>query len=174
MCPKCVRVSKIDDFRVLVLGPFWVSFWRCFWSPNGGQKHEQVVPKSLSKTGIKNDRFLGPFWGPKWSQKGANKGSQKRSWFKQGSWGPPRVDLALIVDDFWTYVGVFLVTFSEGFRACRSLVPHGFLMFLVLMSVWLLHRFQRYFLSCSAWSRQRRRRGRRPHDVLVSRMGPLT
>ena len=59
------------------------------------------------------------------------------------------------------------VTFSEGFRTRRSLVSHGFLMFLVLMSVWLLHRFQRYFLSCLAWSRQRRRRGRRPHDVHV-------
>ena len=91
-----------------------------------------------------------------------------------GPRGSPGVDFGRIFDDFWTYFGVFLVTFSEGFRTCRSLVSHGFLMFLVLMSVWLLHRFQRYFLSCSAWSRQRRRRGRRPHDVLVSRMGPLT
>ena len=75
---------------------------------------------------------------------------------------------------FGATVGVFLVTFSEEFHACSLIVSHGFLMFLVLMSVSLLHRFPWYFLSCSAWSRQRRRRGRRPHEVLVSRMGPLT
>ena len=75
---------------------------------------------------------------------------------------------------FGAMLKCFFVTFSEGFRGCSLIVSHGFLMFLVLMSVWLLHRFQRYSLSCSAWSRQRRRRGRRPHDVLVSRMGLLT
>ena len=91
-----------------------------------------------------------------------------------GPRGSPGVDFERIFDDFGSYFGVFLVTFSEGFRVHSLIVSHGFLMFLVLMSVWLLHRFQRYFLSCSAWSRQRRRRGRRPHDVLVSRMGPLT
>ena len=64
MCPKCVRVSKIDDFCVLVLGPFGVSFWGRFGSPNGGQKHEKVVPKSHSKTGLKNDRFLIDFGVP--------------------------------------------------------------------------------------------------------------
>ena len=95
-----------------------------------------------------------------------------------GSPGVPRgstgVDFERIFDDFGSYFGVSLVTFSEDFRVHSLIVSHGFLMFLVLMSVWLLHRFQRYFLSCSAWSRQRRRRGRRPHDVLISRMGPLT
>ena len=91
-----------------------------------------------------------------------------------GPRGSPGVDFERIFDDVWTSFGMFLITFSEGCHAYRSLVSHGFLMFLVLMSVWLLHRFQRYFLSCSTWSRQRRRRGRRPHDVLVSRMGPLT
>ena len=66
--PQCgssvINNSKIDDFRVLVLGPFWVSFWRCFGSPNGGQKHEKVVPKSHSKTGLKNDRLLIDFGVP--------------------------------------------------------------------------------------------------------------
>ena len=36
--PECsqsvVNSSKIDDFEVLVLTPFWVSFWRCFGVPN--------------------------------------------------------------------------------------------------------------------------------------------
>ena len=64
MCPKCVRVSKIDDLRVLVLVPFGVSFWGRFGSPNGGQKHEKVVPKSHSKTVLKNDRLLVDFGVP--------------------------------------------------------------------------------------------------------------
>ena len=59
-----VNNSKIDDFHVLVLGPFFVSFWGRFGSPNGGQKHEKVVPKSHSKTGLKNDRFLVDFGVP--------------------------------------------------------------------------------------------------------------
>ena len=49
--------------------------------------------------------------------------------------GSPGVDFERIFDDFWSYVGVFLVTFSEGFRVYRSIVSHGLLMFLVLMSV---------------------------------------
>ena len=51
--PECgssvVNRSKIDDFDVLVLGPFWVSFLRCFGSPGGGQEHQKEVLKSLSK-----------------------------------------------------------------------------------------------------------------------------
>ena len=66
--PQCgasvVNNGKINDFRVLVLGPFWVYFWGRFGSPNGGQKHEKVVPKSHSKTGLKNDRFLIDFGVP--------------------------------------------------------------------------------------------------------------
>ena len=53
-----VNNGKINVVVVFVLGPFWVSFWRCFGSPNGGQKHEKVVPKSHSKTGLKNVRNL--------------------------------------------------------------------------------------------------------------------
>ena len=159
------------------MAPFWGSFWGRFGSQNGSQKHEKVVPKSHSKTGLKNDRFLIDFGVPLGS-KMEPKIDQKLVIFQvgvpEGPRGSPGVDFGRIFDDFWSYFGVFLVTFSEGFRAYRSLVSHGFLMFLVLMSVWLLHRFQRYSLSCSAWSRQRRRRGRRPHDVLVSRMGTLT
>ena len=65
--------------------------------------------------------------------------------------GVPEALQGSILGGFFMIFGpilVFLlVTFSEGLRACRSLVSHGFLMFLVLMSVWLLHRFQRYFLK---------------------------
>ena len=38
--------------------PFGSHFGGRFGTPNGGQKHEKVVPKSHSKTGLKNDRFL--------------------------------------------------------------------------------------------------------------------
>ena len=44
-----VNSSKIDDLRCSVLGPFWVSFWRCSGSPNGGQEHQKEVLKCLSK-----------------------------------------------------------------------------------------------------------------------------
>ena len=46
-----VNSCKIDDFDVSVLDPFWVSFWRCFGSPNGGQEPQKEVLKSLSKLG---------------------------------------------------------------------------------------------------------------------------
>ena len=76
--PQCgasiVNNSKIDDFRVLVLGPFLVSFWGCFGSPNGGKKHEKVVPKSHSKTGFKNDRFFVDFGVPFGVENGAKNG----------------------------------------------------------------------------------------------------
>ena len=49
--------------------------------------------------------------------------------------------------------------------ACRLMVSPVLDVF-VLISVWLLHRFQNYFLSCSAWSRQRRNCHRKPHDLL--------
>ena len=74
MWPKCVRLTKIDDFRVLVLGPFLVSFWGRLGGPNGGQKHEKVVPKSHSKTGLKNDRFLVDFGVPFGVENGAKNG----------------------------------------------------------------------------------------------------
>ena len=47
--PQCdssvVNKNKIDYFRVLVLGPFWVSFWRCFGSPNGCQGRQKATSK---------------------------------------------------------------------------------------------------------------------------------
>ena len=52
--PECgssvVNTSKINDFQVLVLVPFWVSFWRCFGSPNGGQGHQKTTTNKTSKT----------------------------------------------------------------------------------------------------------------------------
>ena len=84
--PQCgssvVNNGKINDFRVLVLALLLVSFWGRFESPSGGQKHEKVVPKSHSKTSLKNDRFfvdfgvpLGTLWAP---QKHSKKHTKKR------------------------------------------------------------------------------------------------
>ena len=50
-----------------------VSFWGRFGSPNGGQKRQKVVPKSLSKTGLKNDRFFIDFGVPFGVPSGARK-----------------------------------------------------------------------------------------------------
>ena len=46
-----VNSSKIDVFQCSVLEPFWVPFWWCFGSLNGGQEHQKEVPKSLSISG---------------------------------------------------------------------------------------------------------------------------
>ena len=54
--PQCgssiINNSKINDFHVLILAPFWVSVWGRFGSPNGGQNHQNVVPKSRSKKNV--------------------------------------------------------------------------------------------------------------------------
>ena len=64
-CGSCIaNNSKIDEIQVLVLAPFWVSFWRCFGSPNGGQEHQKEVLKSLSKSWRQNYHFLIDFGVP--------------------------------------------------------------------------------------------------------------
>ena len=77
-------------------------------------------------------------------QNGARKGTVHKGLLAQvgllgGPRGSPRVDFGTIFDDVWEPFGVCLVTFCEGFRACSLMVSHGFLMFLALMSAWLLH-----------------------------------
>ena len=70
--PQCgasvVNNGEINVFGVPVLGRSWGSFWRCFWSRNGSQQHEKVVPKSHSKTCLKHNRFLIDFGVPLGSQ----------------------------------------------------------------------------------------------------------
>ena len=84
--------------------------------------------------------------GPKWSQKRQHEGLKSDLGSSRGGQGVPEaLQESIFVGFFyyfWIYFGMFRGTFSEGFHACRSLVSHGILMFLVLMSVWLLHRFQ--------------------------------
>ena len=77
--------------------------------------------------------ILGSLLGSKMEPDRVHKGYIKGSCLKQDRHGGPRgspgVDVDRIFDYFWTYFGVFLVTFSEGFRVCRSIVSHGLLMF---------------------------------------------
>ena len=61
---SAVNSCKVNYFQCSVLGPFWVSFWRCFGRPNGGQEHQKEVLKSLSILGRKNDQFLIDFGVP--------------------------------------------------------------------------------------------------------------
>ena len=102
--PQCgasvVNNSKINDFHVLVLAPFWGRFG----SPNGGQKHETVVPKSHSKTGLKNDRFLIDFGVPFGVQNGAQNGLKTDIGSSRGSRGSQ----GSILEGCWINFGAIL------------------------------------------------------------------
>ena len=68
-CGSCiVNNNKINDLHVLILTPFWVSFWRCFGSPNGGQGHQKATSKKHQKNDAQNEPKLVPKGVPKWSQ----------------------------------------------------------------------------------------------------------
>ena len=68
-CGSCiVNSSNIDDFHVLVLTPFWVSFWRCFGSSNGGQSLQKATSKKHQKYDAQNDPKLVPTGVAEWSQ----------------------------------------------------------------------------------------------------------
>ena len=106
--PECgqsiVNSSKIDDFRCSVLGPFWVSFWECFWSPNGGQEPQKEVLKSLSNLGRKSYQFLIHFGVPFGVQNGAKNGLKTDLGSSRGSRGSQ----GSILEGFWTNVGPIL------------------------------------------------------------------
>ena len=127
MCPKCVSVTKIDDFRCSVLDPFWVSFWRCFGSPTGGQKHQKEVLKSLSKIGRKNYQFLIDFGVPLGS-KMELKIDQKSIIFEVGVPEGPR---GRFWKDFGSILELCWDDFSKVFRRISML---GLIVFKVLAS----------------------------------------
>ena len=70
--PECgqsvVDTTKIDEFQLWVLIHSWVSFWRCFGSPNGGQGHQKAISKKHQKRYAQNEPKLVPKGVPKWSQ----------------------------------------------------------------------------------------------------------
>ena len=93
---------------------------------------------------------LGHHLGPKWSQKRQHEGLKSDLGSSRGGQGVPEALQGSILEGILNFFGPILVCFwslfSEGFRACRSLVSHGFSMFLFLMSAWLLHGFRIFFV----------------------------
>ena len=108
---------------------FWSwlpSFWGRFGSPNGGQKHEKVVPQSHSKSCLKNDRFLIDFGGPFGVPNGVRK-VQIRG--PKSDLRSSRVSGALrrsILDGFLIILGPLFGLFSEGFRTSLNDHTHVF------------------------------------------------
>ena len=98
-----VNSCKINDFRCSVLGPFWVSFWMCFGSPNGGQKLENVVPKSQSKN-ISKIMCFSSIWGShlgsQTEPERVHKGFLSHIGSPGGPRGSPGVDFGRSFDDF--------------------------------------------------------------------------
>ena len=112
--PECgqsvVNRSKINEFQVLVLTPFGVSFWRCFGSPNGDQNHQKVTSK-------KHQQFM-PKMNPNWSQRGPKlepKSSKVRSWKHLVSRLAPKWPPDPLQDRFWRVWGPFCDHFRQFF-----------------------------------------------------------
>ena len=110
-CGSCiVNNSKINEIQVLVLAPFWVSFWRCFGSSNGGQGHQKNIAKNTNT------------WCPKWAQTGPKggskmepKSSKMRSWKHLVSRVAPKWPPDPLQDRFWRGCGTIFVCFSDMF-----------------------------------------------------------
>ena len=114
--PECgqsvVNRSKIDEFQLLVLTPSWVSFWRCFGSPNGGQGHQKATSKNIKQ--------MMPKMTPNWSQRGSQNGAKiiknevlEASCFKGGSQEASRPPPGSILERFWDHFGTIFVSFSS-------------------------------------------------------------
>ena len=114
-CGSCiVNNNKIDEIQVLVLAPFWVSFWRCFGSPNGGQGHQKATSKKHQKNDAQND----PKLVPKGSQNGAKiikNEVLEAPCFKGGSQVASRPPPGSILERFWDHFGTIFVSFSNIF-----------------------------------------------------------
>ena len=102
----------INEFQVLVLAPFWVSFWRCFGSPNGGQGHQKATSKKHQK--------MMPKMTPNWSQRGSQNGAKiiknevlEAPCFKGGSQVASRAPPGSILERFWDHFGTIFVSFTH-------------------------------------------------------------
>ena len=109
--PECgqsvINTCKIDEFHVWVLAPFWILFWRCFGSPNGGQGHQKATSKKHKK------------WFPKWTQTGPKgdpkmepKSSNMKSWKHLVSRVAPKWPPEPLQDRFWRGFGTIWGPFS--------------------------------------------------------------
>ena len=107
-----VNISKINEFQVLVLAPFWVSFWRCFKSPNGGQGHQKSTSKNIKQ--------MMPKMSPNWSQRGSQIGDKiiknevlEAPCFKSGPQVASRAPPGSILERFWDHLGTVFVSFCN-------------------------------------------------------------
>ena len=113
--PECgqsiVNSGNIDDLHVLILTPFWVSFWRCFGSPNCGQGHQ--------KSHLKKHKKMMPKMTPNWSQRGSQNGAKiikndvlEAPCFKGGSpsglQSPSRIDYGKVLGSCWDHFRRFV------------------------------------------------------------------
>ena len=115
--PECgssgENTNKINELQLLVLTFFWVSFWRCFGSPNGGQCHQKTISKKhqiLSK--------MSQNWSQRGSQNGANiikNDVLEAPCFKGGSQVASRVPPGSILERFWDHFGTIFVSFPDVF-----------------------------------------------------------
>ena len=115
--PECgqsvVNRSNINDFKVLMLAPFWVSFWRYFGSPNGGQSHQKAISKKHQKNDAQNDLKLAPKGVSKWSQNRKKNEVLEAPCFKGRSQVASRATPGSILERFWDHFGTMFANFSN-------------------------------------------------------------
>ena len=120
--PECgqsvVNSCKIDDFHVLMLTTSWVSFWRCFGSPNGGQSHQKATSKKHQKNDAQNDPKMVPKGVPKWSQNRQKWGLGSilfQGWLPRGLQTPSRIDFGEVWRPFWRHFRQFFLHIFSDF-----------------------------------------------------------
>ena len=107
-----INTSKINDFQVLILTPFCVSFWRCFGNSNGGQCHQ----KFTSKNHQKNMSNMSPNKSQRGSQLGAKIVKNEvldAPCFKGGSQVASRAPPGSILERLWHHLGTIFVSFPN-------------------------------------------------------------
>ena len=119
---SAINNSKINDFQVLILTPFWVSFWRCFGSP--------VEAEAIKKPSQKIIKKMMPKMTPNWSQRGSRNGAKivknevlEAPRFKVGSQMASRTPPGSILERFWDHFETMFVSCSaicSMFFACIS------------------------------------------------------
>ena len=123
--PECsqsaVNISKIDEIQLWMLTSSWVSFWRCFGSPNGGQSLQKVTSKKINKWCPKLAQ-TDPKGGPKMEPKS----SKMKSWKHLVSRVAPKRPPEPLQDRFWRGFGTILGPFSSVFLTYVWWCLHAF------------------------------------------------
>ena len=107
--PECQSIINTDnnyDFQVLVLAPFWVSFWSCSGSPNGGKGRQKATSKKQQEHNVKNEPKLVSNGGSQNGAKIAKNEVLEAPCFKGGSQEASRA----LQDRFWKGFGSIFVS----------------------------------------------------------------